>query len=242
MSDNSEAMAARRRRYQVIDGGVGKRDDFSGRAARVDGLLRRRWRELNHEHAKMQRELERLRRQNTELKKILFSDPMTGVFNRFALENFLVERFEDTERALLIVLDIDHFKKINDTYGHSVGDQVLKRFGRLLRENIRIGDAAVRYGGEEFLVMAFGIGLGDGLRIAERIRTATESEKLPGEIAITVSIGVAAGRSPEWEAIFAMADGALYQAKRMGRNRIVAADDREEARRPQFYRYIPMAG
>jgi diguanylate cyclase (GGDEF)-like protein len=154
------------------------------------------------------------------------TDPLTGLVNRRGLER-LVEplwrkRAHDGRSILVIVVDVDHFKRINDTQGHAAGDEVLRRLGGLLSESIRDDDLAVRLGGEEFLVLADS--RQDGAkRIAERLRRVVEESLGP----VTVSIGVHETRPlltdplPEsvWSAV-ALADSALYEAKGRGRNRV----------------------
>ncbi len=160
-------------------------------------------------------------------------DPLTGALNRRAIFNGLereLKRVERNRSALSIGLcDIDHFKKVNDTYGHQVGDDVLRGFIQTLRDNIRSYDLVGRYGGEEFLVIApdstgtDNEGFYELLRerIAE-FRTVTPS----GEIGITMSIGVAgAGACSTPDTMLAAADAALYQAKAEGRNKVVHVID-----------------
>jgi diguanylate cyclase (GGDEF)-like protein len=154
------------------------------------------------------------------------TDPLTGLVNRRGLERLVGplwrQRAHDGRSLLVIVVDVDHFKRINDTQGHAAGDEVLRRLGGLLSESIRDDDLAVRLGGEEFLVLADS--RQDGAqRIAERLRRIVEESLGP----VTVSIGVHEARPlltdplPEsvWSAV-ALADSALYEAKGRGRNRV----------------------
>jgi diguanylate cyclase len=120
------------------------------------------------------------------------------------------------------MLDIDHFKKFNDTYGHPVGDEVIKMVARTLKAMVRSTDRAFRYGGEEFAVVLPETTPENGARLAERIRQHMEADRSVKGLVITVSIGVGgviASETPE--AFIKRVDGALYCAKETGRNRVV---------------------
>ena len=125
------------------------------------------------------------------------------------------------------MIDIDHFKMVNDTHGHQAGDEVLRLLAEVFRESIRNCDYAGRYGGEEFIVILTQSSAKDGLEVAERIRSqasALEIVNKESKFSVTVSIGVSgypeAGQ--DIQDIIHKADGALYQAKRQGRDRVVA--------------------
>ncbi|EWH03840.1 GGDEF domain-containing protein [Halomonas sp. BC04] len=167
-------------------------------------------------------------------------DPLTGLFNRGALEVHLakIQAWQrDTEGldsagsvpCSLLILDIDHFKQINDTYGHSVGDGVLCQFAEVLVGQTRKHDCTARYGGEEFVVLLLGSGQARAMEIAERIRFAVETfefrDRERQRISLTTSIGVTQlmQDEPAQEAL-KRADEALYRAKHVGRNRVVAAE------------------
>ena len=131
-------------------------------------------------------------------------------------------------RFALLLLDLDHFKNLNDTYGHPAGDAALRSLARLLTQHLRKGDQAARYGGEEFVVILPGSDEERSLLAAERLRSALEKHRFVFEgarIPLTASLGVAVwpadGREPE--ALLSAADRALYAAKQGGRNRVVAA-------------------
>ena len=125
-----------------------------------------------------------------------------------------------------MILDLDHFKQVNDTYGHLVGDEVLVAFAALVKERARRGDLVVRYGGEEFCVLLPATSLVAAVALAERIRAATAATPLTARpIKITVSVGVTAyagAREVRLDTLLARADEALYRAKNEGRNRVVA--------------------
>ena len=157
-------------------------------------------------------------------------DPLTGLLNRNTLEL----RFEELAQqakltgapVCLIACDLDHFKQVNDRHGHGRGDQVLKDAAYLLRKSLRSFELLYRLGGEEFLIVLPGSSLPEGRAIAERVRVGLEDAR-PGGLAVTASFGVAAGAGAEavFEPLFRTADGALYEAKRAGRNRVVAAGE-----------------
>ncbi|MDP1883507.1 MAG: GGDEF domain-containing protein, partial [Bradyrhizobium sp.] len=130
--------------------------------------------------------------------------------------------------------DIDHFKKFNDSYGHQVGDQVLRLVAKVLQDSVREGDLAARYGGEELIAVLPGANLDVCVDVAERIRRRISEARLTrrttGEeiSSVTVSIGVAQFRMAESaEAMIERSDRALYEAKRLGRNRVVTESDIE---------------
>lgn len=163
-------------------------------------------------------------RRVSELNLEALTDPMTRLLNRRGVEEE-VARLTDARQAFAVLaLDIDHFKRVNDTFGHAAGDKVLILLAQLMQASIRAGDLACRVGGEEFLVLMPGGDLGIARVVAERIRAAVESTDMPEGVGrITISIGVA--RWPEdsqdTNAVLKCADQALYQAKNTGRNRVV---------------------
>lgn len=161
------------------------------------------------------------------------TDPLTGLYNRRYLERRLKEevarayRYDFPLSALL--LDIDHFKKVNDTYGHLVGDQVLKNLGKLIIDTARDTDITVRYGGEEILVITPNTKVSVASHLAERLRKTVELSRLTTvgknneqAIRITVSIGVSGLGADGGQALIKNADEAMYRAKQEGRNRVVS--------------------
>ncbi len=168
---------------------------------------------------------ETLRRKNEELERLSVTDGLTGLFNRRRLMEAVTDEARRSQRLkhtfALLMVDVDHFKKYNDSFGHLAGDGVLSRVATLLREATREVDHVARYGGEEFLVMLPETGMPEALEIAERIRARIADEVFPGR-RMTVSIGVAEfplhGDTPEQ--VIAAADEALYEAKREGRNKV----------------------
>jgi len=169
---------------------------------------------------------DRLESQHDMVKDMAQRDRLTGLYNRYRLEELmpdLVEKAHRTGAALsLVVLDLDHFKRINDTHGHAGGDQVLIAVAAALRGTSRPQDVAVRYGGEELLLLLPGVDLPRASLGAERLRQHVEALK-PGGIPITCSIGVATLAPDErFDSLFRRADAAVYEAKHLGRNQVVA--------------------
>jgi len=164
------------------------------------------------------------------------TDELTGLFNHRRFQEVMtaeVERVRRFEQELgLIMLDIDNFKRVNDTYGHLQGDHVLREVARVLREASREVDEPARYGGEEMAVALPQTGLDGAYEFAERVRTQIEALELPlldgdGVLRVTASFGVAAlpySAKPDKDALVAAADAALYRAKRSGKNRTVKAE------------------
>lgn len=149
------------------------------------------------------------------------TDALTGLSNRRALDDMLAAMAGAP--LGLLMLDLDHFKTINDTHGHAVGDAVLRNFSARVREQLRPTDVCVRWGGEEFVVLLPGASLAQAQEIGERLRQAVVAAPLDGGIKATVSIGAAARRAGEdTDALLARADAAVYAAKHAGRDRVVA--------------------
>jgi diguanylate cyclase (GGDEF)-like protein len=172
--------------------------------------------------------VESLRKHHDELEHLSLTDTLTGLSNRRHLMNLLTHEFERARRAnqpfSILMLDVDHFKTYNDTHGHQAGDEVLARVSTVLRESIRPYDSAVRYGGEEFLVMLSATTLDRAQESAERIRKQVRAEQFKGG-AVTISIGVAEypSHGDTAKAVIGQADAALYEAKRAGRDRVTCA-------------------
>lgn len=160
------------------------------------------------------------------------TDPLTGVYNRrglFQLGEFEFQRARRINRPFsALMFDIDHFKKVNDRFGHAAGDQVLHQVAQRCLKNSRATDLVCRYGGEEFVILLTETNLHAAHTIAERLRLGimkTSFHTDAGETTITSSIGVAeAGKTDSLERLMERADAALYQAKNMGRNRVVTSN------------------
>ena len=159
------------------------------------------------------------------LESLAFSDPLTSLPNRRALATQMEIEIATAHRhgapVCAVMIDIDHFKCINDNFGHQSGDQVLQKMGPLLLENLRITDALCRWGGEEFLVVCTATRHDTCLEISERLRMAVEGCVFAHQKPVTISVGVASLRSGEGLTdLVERADNALYRAKNLGRNRV----------------------
>jgi diguanylate cyclase (GGDEF)-like protein len=159
------------------------------------------------------------------LKHLANTDTLTGIFNRLRLDNAMtveVYRAQRYKRALsVIMLDVDHFKAINDQHGHAVGDQVLQDLAMLIAKSTRETDIIGRWGGEEFLIISPETGLAEACKLAERLRSKIEVHSFGDVGHKTVSLGVAEFLENETrEALLKRADAALYRAKKNGRNRM----------------------
>jgi len=152
------------------------------------------------------------------------TDPLTGLGNRRGLESALKHLEALGQSFAVVALDIDFFKRINDRYGHDVGDQAIVGLARLMQAQARQGDGLFRLGGEEFLVILPGIDVAGALGIAERLRVALEGSGVLHDDVVTLSAGVAVWETGDTESTLKAADQALYRAKQAGRNRVEAAD------------------
>jgi diguanylate cyclase (GGDEF)-like protein/PAS domain S-box-containing protein len=170
-----------------------------------------------------------LKRAQTELQRLATTDVLTNLFNRryfFELANTELKRAIRYQQPLaLVLLDLDHFKHINDTFGHAAGDQVLTAFATACKENIREIDVLARFGGEEFILLMPQTDSEQAYQVVERLRLATTQLRIEVEvqqISLTSSFGLAvlAGEQDTLDAILQRADEALYAAKQSGRNRV----------------------
>ena len=191
--------------------------DIEELSARVSSLLR------------IKNLQDELRAANVRLAEMSVTDGLTGLFNhRYLVEQLVVEvnRAKRYRRPLaVIMLDLDHFKRVNDTYGHLFGDYVLRRVSEIFQAAVRAGDVAARYGGEEFAILV--TETEGAAKLAERIRAAVETDEFVFETLrtqIRISAGVCqakAGKVNDGNELLRMADEALYEAKQTGRNRVV---------------------
>jgi diguanylate cyclase (GGDEF)-like protein len=167
-----------------------------------------------------------------KVNELATTDGLTGLNNRrsfFELAENEFDRFKRYKYPLsAFMIDIDHFKKVNDTYGHAIGDKVLVHLAQKLRDLLRNADIIGRYGGEEFVVLLPESNLEASTKVAERIRKTIEAETIKtdkfGDISITISIGVSnfTSKAEDLASVIDNADKALYEAKKDGRNRVVA--------------------
>ncbi|WP_428738802.1 GGDEF domain-containing protein [Sulfurimonas sp.] len=157
------------------------------------------------------------------------TDPLTGLYNRYKLDQELYIQYENFKRGgntfVLLMLDLDHFKSINDQHGHQVGDEVLQLFSTILKNSSRVTDTIGRWGGEEFLIIYPNADLTQGFTFAEKLRLAVQEDKKLQKYNLTISIGIGISKEDvSLEAFIVDIDKALYKAKEAGRNQTVQVD------------------
>ncbi len=194
---------------------------------RINTHVRLRRKELELEKA-----LDEVIRQQKLFKKLSITDDLTGLYNRRHLNNILGQEFQRSKRhhndLSCLMLDLDHFKKVNDTFGHDFGDVVLRNFASTLKEFLRSSDYAFRFGGEEFLLVLPETDIQGAMRVGEKIRLRMANNIIADDMVSTivkVSVGVASvhhNKPADKDALIAFADKALYSAKMNGRNRVCA--------------------
>jgi len=167
--------------------------------------------------------------QSRRLKDMAITDALTGAYNRRYLELQAEKSLETWHRyrrpASLLLVDIDFFKRINDKFGHAVGDTALKSLVKLISSQIRSVDTLCRFGGEEFVLLLSETGIADGERVGNKLRMAVEAEKILPRGSMTISVGVAdVGTAEDLDHWLNLADAALYLAKKNGRNRVELAE------------------
>ena len=211
-----------------------KRDD-SGRVSHFEGVVlditeRQKHVELLRYN---QQQLEKMHANLVEQKKrlevISITDELTGLYNRWHLKAVLEQEFQRSKRygtdLSCLLLDLDHFKVLNDKYGHEYGDTVLRNFANILLKSIRLSDLAFRYGGDEFLILLPQTNIEGAVRTGEKIRSYCATEKLKETNAlVTVSIGAASlnkHQPAEPHDLISLADKALYVGKENARNQLV---------------------
>ncbi len=180
--------------------------------------------EVFSDHTEYQHTISRINQLEVEVHK----DALTGLFNRAYLEKQLISAIRDFEYFKIpfgvLFLDIDHFKKVNDTYGHTTGDEVLKMLSHTLKHNLRDSDVVARWGGEEFIVLIKNVDKFALANIAEKLRNLIERSMIKLEdkyLSVTVSIGATLYRSEDTDqSLLSRADQALYTSKRTGRNKL----------------------
>ncbi|MFB9326053.1 diguanylate cyclase [Paenibacillus aurantiacus] len=173
--------------------------------------------------------MEEMRKNNKQLILEASTDPLTGLMNRRTMTDIMDGWFEARMRFAIVILDIDYFKSVNDTFGHQAGDEVLRSLARTLNHSVRRNDLCCRYGGEEFVLLFPGLRADEAFAQAERIRRKVERMSAPIGRSVTVSMGVAEypSHADTMETLIELADRALYQAKQNGRNQTVLASSRD---------------
>ena len=176
----------------------------------------------------LEKNLKALEIEKSEYEKSSKEDPLTGCLNRAGFSSVLMREHEELVKngspVSFVILDIDHFKDVNDTWGHNVGDEVLVNLTKLIQGKIRNTDALVRWGGEEFVILCCDTPIQNAQFLAEKLRHAIETTQLIKQQVVTCSFGIAemvAGEDPK--RLFDRADKALYASKQAGRNRVTSA-------------------
>ena len=226
------ALRGNQQRIQGIEAGA---DDFISKPfnrvellTRIKSLLR-----IKRLHEDLERKVQELEKTKAKLRKLAVTDGLTGLFNYRAFRRQLHMEISRSRRfglpVSLLMMDIDHFKVYNDRFGHPNGDRVLKRFARILHENVREVDCLARYGGEEFVLILPGTDKKSAKTAAEKLRRLVErssfplAEKLPsGRVTISVGVTSFPEDTQDEEKLIRFSDQALYRAKNSGRNRTVA--------------------
>ena len=194
--------------------------------------LKERGEQMTQRLEESKTEIDKLRQNLQQVTAEAEKDSLTGLFNRRAFERLLEEYMADSQdqkaELCLVMLDVDHFKKFNDTYGHLLGDEVLKIVARTLTDTLKGRDIVARFGGEEFVVVLPATPMDGALRVADAIRQSIANKELKRKDTgqnfgqITVSLGVSSYRrgTDDIPKLIKRADEALYQSKRSGRNRV----------------------
>jgi two-component system, cell cycle response regulator len=189
---------------------------------------------------KLERTLAELKETNAQLQQLAATDPLTGLYNRRHFSQLLDQLFAETQRyerdLSCVMIDLDDYKQLNDTFGHQIGDELLVLAGRVIQANMRRMDVAARYGGDEFVLLLPHADAAEAAGVAARIREeymASSGTILQRQQGVCMSAGVASTQSPRpahADQLVAMADAALYKAKEAGRNRTtISGDARSQA-------------
>jgi two-component system cell cycle response regulator len=225
-----ESVQGKQTHIIMLTGKRGKEDVVTGLGAGADDYVRKPF-EIDELHARLCA-AQRIIELQEQLRSAANLDHLTGILNRRAvldsLRSVLANAADEGTPVSIALIDVDRFKDINDAYGHLVGDAALRSIARLLNDHIRSYDVVGRYGGEEFLVVLPGCGLGDAFEVAERVRAYVARQSIStsaGALSLTISIGIASGAGDVVgvEGLIFAADKALYTAKNGGRNRVLGA-------------------
>lgn len=180
---------------------------------------------ISDKNEELQAKTANIQKTNQTLQYMSNIDDLTNIYNRRKLNEFLELEYERCRAAgkniSLILIDVDFFKAINDTYGHSAGDKVLEQFGKLLKQNVSLNNIVGRWGGEEFLMICPETNLEEAVCLAEKIRRMVQNDDFKLENQVTCSLGVATNQNIDTITnLIIRADRGLYRAKALGRNRV----------------------
>lgn len=183
---------------------------------------------LYNEQRKLFIEKNEVNRMNEKLDHLSNTDQLTGLFNRRKIDHVVKDAFSNANsgRISVILIDLDYFKKVNDTYGHQIGDEVLKEFSDIVSDNLRDMDLAGRWGGEEFIIISKSTTIMEATSIAKRLKEKVSRYTFIKDIKMTISIGVSSNDNCiNTDTLIQQADKALYQAKEKGRDRVEVYTD-----------------
>lgn len=218
-------LTANSQKEQIVEGLTAGADDYLTKPFDAGELLARVG--VGRRFAALYRDIEA---KNQLLEELARTDPLTGLQNRRAVEEWATRQLNGAARygfpLWIVIVDLDHFKEVNDTYGHQAGDLVLRRVAEIIKGNTRSSNLCGRLGGEEFVIVLSQVNVDGAGTAMERIRVKLQSEKFEFEgnsLDVTASFGVAGFQgkeAPEFAALLRQADEALYRAKQKGRNRV----------------------
>jgi len=186
----------------------------------------------------LKEEIVALKKQISSLKKLAYKDHLTGLLNRryfeesiqLLISQYLSNRSKLTPRRgfivnslSLVIIDIDNFKKINDKYGHLVGDEVIKHLARLIKKGTRRNDLVARLGGEELIIGLVGSGIESSIQITEKLLQTLNADEFKPSYTFSAGVSTLSSETSDYLSLYEKADKALYIAKKQGKNRVVAA-------------------
>ncbi len=232
-SDYGETLSGMTGQLSSLSDGTGSDTTIMDQLLAATRKMASRTKELESKLQSSSHEISQLRNTLDSVRIQSVTDPLTGLANRRRFDEALVQALETSAQGLcLLMCDVDHFKKINDTYGHQTGDQILKLVAQCLKKVARDDDITARYGGEEFALILPGTTVKNALAVAERARRSVEAVRIvkrsTGEALgpVTISIGLATAQPEDTPvSLIERADACLYAAKQTGRNRVMSENE-----------------
>ena len=202
------------------------KDALARHQAELENAITDRTAELGRNYEALQKEMAERKLAQEQLEVLATTDPLTRLYNRRKFEELLNHELDRCKRYAgdfaLIMLDADHFKQINDRYGHDTGDAVLRFLSDLIQSQLRKTDVVARWGGEEFIALVAEADTDTALTVADKLRKAVEEGRFPRQLRVTISLGVALARRNDTSgSLVRRADQAQYRAKQAGRNRVM---------------------